>query len=715
MANRVSAIEVSLSQATVRFRPGGQPATFGVTVVNTSDRFATLLLDLNAPGADPEDDARWYRLSPEIGTKKPPGDRTQFQVEIFRNPVPGFVGTMNLTVRILSLELQEEERQLVRLVVEPGADAVPLALSLPAELSVAPGTPLEIPVSLHNPGMVPVTATLQAQGLPAVWTVTPPAAAIALKPGDTAEAVLHCRPATQGLSQPYPFTLLAVQNNDLTSTAQAVIHLQPQGHYPVTLTPTEQDVPGTGDAPNQATFTMAVTNASNLPQQVTLAVTSETLAEDAIAIHPDTAVPLPPGDTAQLEIHAVPKCPLVGPPRRHQLSATPQFSDPRLPVAQETDRLTLWVKPKIPFLVQILGVVGLALLLLLPFLIKPQGHRGPVSSVRFSGDADRVISGSADQTLRRWRVVGKRLQPDGVLAQLDKAVRVVQIRPVGNNLVAVGLENGEIALWDVLSPAKEPLLRLESDRANRVLGLAFTPDANYLFSSHGSGAVLQWAVGDQLAGRGQGNGPTKEKPFDFAVYALARIDQPGQWLAVAGRYNRLVLWNWQSDQTYNLLRQEGDQNAYIQSLATPDRRPYRLAAADNQGRIRLWDVTRCTAVLAPTPNPDCATLLEAWDDGHAGRPVRALAYSLDGCYLVSTGDDRRVKLWPLASDGRRDPGWQQGQVVRTARQPLNTVDAVLTEGQLLVSSGGNDHRVNLDALSTARFRTNGPGPCNTAQ
>jgi WD40 repeat protein len=92
--------------------------------------------------------------------------------------------------------------------------------------------------------------------------------------------------------------------------------------------------------------------------------------------------------------------------------------------------------------------------------------------------------------------------------------------------------------------------------------------------------------------------------------------------------------------------------------------------------------------------------------------VRALAYSLDGCYLVSTGDDRRVKLWPLASDGRRDPGWQQGQVVRTARQALNTVDVVLSEGQLLVSSGGNDHRVNLDTLPTDRFRDPGPGQCD---
>jgi WD40 repeat protein len=724
MVNRVSAIEAKLSQGTVRFKPGGQSATFAVEVFNTSDRFATLLLDINAPGTDPADDARWYRLSPEVGTKTPPGDRTLFHVEIFRNPVPGFVGTMNLTVRILSLELQEEDRQLVRLVVEPGVDAVPLALALPAELSADPDAALAIPVTLHNPGVLPVKATLQALGLPVTWAIA--ATTTLVNPGETIEVDLRGQipPADQGLSQPYPFTLTALQDDGLTSSAEGTVHLRPRGYYSVTADPTEQDLPGEEGDRDTATFTLAVTNASNLAQQVALAVTSDTLAEEAIAIHPATAIPLTPGDIAHLQIQAVPKRPLVGPPRHHRLSATAQLSDPRLEVRQETEVLTLWVKPRIPFLLQILGVVGLALLLLLPVLIKPQGHRSAVSTVQFSGDADRVVSGSADQTLRRWRVVGKRLKPDGVLARLDKAVRVVALRPVGNNLVAAGLENGEITLWNVLSPGREPLHRFVSDRANRVLSLAFTPDAHYLFSSHGSGAVMQWAVGDELAGRSPSPGPVKEKPFDFAVYALARVDQRGQWLAVAGRYNRLVLWNWQTDETYQLLRQEGDQNAYIQSLASPELRPHRLAAADNQGRIRLWDVSRCVTVPpASDPAPDCATLLETWGDGHSlrsgdpasARPVRALAYSLDGCYLASVGDDRRVMLWPLGSDGRRDPGWQQGQVMRTARQPLNTVDVVLSEGQLLVSSGGNDDRVYLDARPVDRFRTAGPGHCDLNQ
>jgi WD-40 repeat-containing protein len=38
----------------------------------------------------------------------------------------------------------------------------------------------------------------------------------------------------------------------------------------------------------------------------------------------------------------------------------------------------------------------------------------------------------------------------GVVAQGQKAMRVVRFRPVNNDMAAIGLENGEIQLWDLL-------------------------------------------------------------------------------------------------------------------------------------------------------------------------------------------------------------------------------------------------------------------------
>jgi WD40 repeat protein len=770
MTNRLSPIEISLSQATLRYRPGGPAAIFEVSVVNGSDLFATFLLDLDAPGADPSADYRWYQLSPEVGAKKPPGDRTTFRVSIINSPVPGFVGTMNLTVRIFSLELQAEERQLVRLVVEPGVETAPLEIFLPvSSFSVHPADLLEIPVVLRNPSPVPVEATLQWTGLPPSWSVTPfneishpiglrgqatldsppspstggtgdskppgfkgfrepdskspsiggfrgptsnpatkqPTARIRIGPGEAIDTFLQCQvpPLAEVPSQTYPFTVSALQTSGLSSSAQGSFYVLPEGHFEVAFAPTEQDVPdGEGDRLT-AEFGVTATNCSNLAQPVSLEVEAKTLPDSALVL--PEAVPLPPGASAHLPLAVTPPRPWLGPPRRHGLTVTAHLAEPKLNVQNETQTLDLWVKPRIPFLLQVAAGLLLVAALLTPWLLRPRGHTGPVTDVALSGDADRIISGSTDQTIRRWRIQGQRLRPDGVLARLDKAVRVVELRPVGNNLVAVGLENGEISLWDPFSARREPLQTLVDNKANRVLSLEFTPDARYLFSSHGSGAVLQWAVGEDLSGLATRSRPVGEREFDFAVYDLAGLGA-GQPLAVAGRYSRLLLWHWQDDTLYDLGGPRGSQNDYIQSLAVPDFKPQRLAAADNRGRIRLWDLSQCL----PQPSPNCEELLEDWP-GHGGAPVRSLAFSANGCYLVSVGDDHRVMLWPLAADGRRASRWQNGQSVRRSRQPLNTVGVVLSADRILVSSGGDDSRVQLDSLKRKQFQPSSQGLCDT--
>src|SRR6476469_8325649 len=126
-----SLISASVSAQVVKFRPGGAPATFTVTVTNESAQFATFLLEVTAAGADADQNYRWYNLAPAVGAKKPPGDSTQFSVVITDSPVPGFVGNMNLAVRIFSLETADEDRQIVRLVLEEGLEQLPMKLELP--------------------------------------------------------------------------------------------------------------------------------------------------------------------------------------------------------------------------------------------------------------------------------------------------------------------------------------------------------------------------------------------------------------------------------------------------------------------------------------------------------------------------------------------------------------------------------------------------------
>jgi hypothetical protein len=100
----------------------------------------------------PDPGFAWYSLSPGVSAKKPPGDSTKFYVAIADTPVPGFVGIMNLTVRVFSLELRHEERLVVRLVVQEGFGSKLLKLDLPVQkFQAVPGELVKIPVRIHNP------------------------------------------------------------------------------------------------------------------------------------------------------------------------------------------------------------------------------------------------------------------------------------------------------------------------------------------------------------------------------------------------------------------------------------------------------------------------------------------------------------------------------------------------------------------------------------
>ncbi len=186
--------------------------------------------------------------------------------------------------------------------------------------------------------------------------------------------------------------------------------------------------------------------------------------------------------------------------------------------------------------------------------------------------------------------------------------------------------------------------------------------------------------------------PLAKLQSDFAVYDLAVVGTGSTNLAVGGRYNRLVVWNMNSNQIRRVPYREGDQNDYIQSLAVAADKPNLMATADNQGYITLWDMSEC--LVKDTP----CEMLDEWSFGHGRKPVRSLKLSKNGCYLASAGDDGREMLWPLTSDGRRDLKFQTGKKLAQFRSKINDADLILRKNDILVVSGSEDHKVRLRSI-----------------
>jgi WD40 repeat protein len=181
--------------------------------------------------------------------------------------------------------------------------------------------------------------------------------------------------------------------------------------------------------------------------------------------------------------------------------------------------------------------------------------------------------------------------------------------------------------------------------------------------------------------------PSQSKKFDFAINSIALVGQDDNTLAIAGRYNQLVLWNWVNNTVKTLpYPNVGGQDDYIQSIAVPERKRNLLATADNQGYMSVWDLSTCLQSDRP------CQLVEGWNNAHNGKPVRSIAFSSQGCYLVSGGDDGQTKLWALTQNGKRTSDLN-GKILATSRSPVSAVDIHLSANEVLTLSGTTEGRV----------------------
>ena len=714
-----SATSTSIQPNRLTYDPSGSPVTFTATVVNVSDRFATFRLEVIAAGAEAERQ-QWYRLTPAIGAKVPPGDRAEFTVEIIHPPVRHFAGDIDLTVRIVALELGLEERQLVRLSLA-GSATLPLQLEVTTPtIQERPGGVLDLGVRVTNPNPQALAIGVQCRGLSPDWLPDGNIQRIKISKGQLIDVSFPCQIPADAVarSQVYPFSFALIDAPGEV-TAAGTIEVLPVGEVALDcewpcqrLQPPEQ--------PNQedmaeAVFELEVDNRSNLPQVVSIAACyqSRSSRRRPPIAPPATFTPatleLNEGETGMVTLLAPHRRPWWGWTRRYHLDVSGGLSDARVPLQPELLPLEVRVSPMIPLVVQLAGALALlAFAAILPGLLKPTHHTAPVRTVRFNGAATELVSGSDDRSIRRWQIRGNRLVAQGVVAEVEEAVRVVRYRPVRNNWLAAGYENGSMQLLNLVSGRNLEMFSPQVDggdrRDDRVFALAFDPDSRLLFSGHGSGRIFSWqlrlgADDAQLVNRA----PQLVDRAGFAIESMMFAGGSRRFLAVAGQFNRLSLWDFESGEFIRVPYERASNRSVITSVTTAESQPNILAVSDSRGRISLWELSTCTTV------DNCP--IQETDDwpGHGGLPVRWLALSEDGCYLASGGDDGNVVLWSLVkANGASGLRQDSSRVLRRSREGINSVDIVRLQDRLLVASGGSDRRVQLHAVP---LEEEGNGSC----
>ena len=727
----VSVIQSRVSATDLALKPGLSTATFEVEVVNGSDRPASFHVVLSATGDEGQAPRRWYRLSPMASSKVPPGAHSVYTVIISDTPLAGFVGLANLTVRIISPELQSEERHILRLRVEPSLGAISFEAELPSQyFQNYPGQLVDIPARIYNRNRNPISVTLSFPGIDA-WLLDNSLKTLRLLPNRWRDIVISCQipeDLSLGRSQTYPFQFIVADENGDSAIASGVLEVLPLGYFEVVaaesllrLPAARQWLPNRHANATQTQFRLE--NHSNFTDTLHIAARSpQSAAADTsgyqINFEPAAAV-VEPGQVHTVDATIYAERPWLGWVRTLWITFHTRLEEAPLELRNDTETLQVQVAPIIPRWLQLLAMLLLAGAIagLGFFHVYRQHHRQLVSSVAFNGVGTRVVSGSNDQTIRQWRVRRLGLRPAGSIIQLDKAVRAAQYRPVDNNQLIVALENGEIQIWDLLASLHQPLQTLvnqtgsQADLADRVMALTPTLDSRYLFSGYGSGEVAQWDISPHSTVRtGEAQRPIQTVFIpEMSIYDIALVGGDDAVLAIAGRYNKLLLWKWSeaiaaSPSTSPPDEQNtaavtdltsieyplGGQDDYITSLATAEQTPFRLAAADNQGRIMVWDLENCLDDSGP------CTVIDQWQV--PGAAIRDIAFSASGCYLVSASDAGQVTLWPLTNQGRRLTKYLVGQTIQETKTRFNSVDIKVTASKLLIVSGADNNKVRLHRL-----------------
>jgi len=241
------------------------------------------------------------------------------------------------------------------------------------------------------------------------------------------------------------------------------------------------------------------------------------------------------------------------------------------------------------------------------------------TSVAFSPDGLRIVSGSWDGTLRFWDA--KTGLPIGQpLSGHSDWIRSVAFSPDGLRIVS-GSDDNTLRLWDAGSglPISQPL----SGHSDWVTSVAFSPDGLRIVSGSKDKTLQLWdANTGQLIG----------KPLSgHSLWVTSVAFSPDGLRIVSGSWDdTLRLWN--ANTGHPIGKPLSGHSDTVTSVAfSPD--GLRIASGSQDKTLRLWDAI----TGRPTGNPLF---------GHSSS-VTSVAFSPDGLHIASGSEDNTLQLWDI--------------------------------------------------------------------
>ncbi len=269
-------------------------------------------------------------------------------------------------------------------------------------------------------------------------------------------------------------------------------------------------------------------------------------------------------------------------------------------------------------------------------------HTGRVTSVVFSPDGKLLASSGNDGTVSLWDITSNQFV---VLNEHKDWVNRVVFSPDGKFFVTSS-DDGNIGLWDTSGQK----IDFQDSKNGKIYSIAFSPNGKFLASGGQDGTVRLWETSSgQFAVLKGHNGP---------VYSLA-FSPDSKLLATSGDDRTVRLWETSGNR--RVVLKEG--NGSVHSVAfSPDDKFLATVGIGEDDNIapRLWDNSRQEQKpqIDFTLNQKSYGIARLWDAA-SGQPLEvfqkqtnwlhSIAFSPDGKFLASGGDDDTVSFWDIFS------------------------------------------------------------------
>ncbi|MGD1906099.1 MAG: protein kinase [Leptolyngbyaceae cyanobacterium] len=244
-------------------------------------------------------------------------------------------------------------------------------------------------------------------------------------------------------------------------------------------------------------------------------------------------------------------------------------------------------------------------------------HRSSINDLVLFADGQRLLSASADKTIRLWDLTN-----GAVLRSWDEQssfVNTVLLSPDETQLYS-GNADGTIQGWAIAQT--EPLWQQPLAHSGAVNTLGRTPDGQRLVSGGADGTIHIWNAST-------GQGLRSLTAHQGAVNTLV-VTSDGQYILSGGTDRDIKVWNIDSGK---LVRTFQGHESFVNALVlSPDGRFLFSASAD--GTVRHWQI-------------DTGKLIHTLE-GHSSY-VNDVVFSRDGQTLSSSGADETIHVWDLES------------------------------------------------------------------